>query len=61
MVKGEEHLYFTIKGTTFKNCGIGRDKKDKWDLVKIKNCDTGTYKNIRYDKLQTVLKNNYVC
>ena len=31
----------------------------KFDLVRVKNCSTGTYKNIRYDKLQEMLKNNY--
>jgi len=50
-------LHFTIKDTKFLMVGIFRDKKtDKFDLVKIKNCNTGTYKNIRYDKLQDLLK-----
>ena len=56
-----DSLSFKIKGVTYLQSGIYRDVNGKFDIVRIKNCDTGTYKNIRYDKLQTVLKNNYVC
>jgi len=54
-------LYFTINNTKFLQCGIYRDKHSgKFDIVKIKNCNTNTYKNIRYSKLKEILKNNYV-
>jgi len=56
----ENTLYFTIKGTKFLQCGIKRKTPHgDFNLVKIKNCETNTYKWVQYDKLQEILKNNY--
>jgi len=55
-----DSLYFTIKGTKFLQCGLKRKTiHGNFDYVRIKNCSTNTYKWIKYDKLQEILKNNY--
>ncbi len=53
-------LYFKIKGTTFLQCGLKRkDVHSEFEFVHIKNCNTNTYKWVKYDKFLEILKNSY--
>ena len=51
----EKHLEFTVKGITFKNCGTKRDKNGNFNLIKIKNVDTGAYKYIQWSAYEKII------
>ena len=55
-LRTDEHLYFTVNETEFKQVGIYRDEKDSFSIVRIKNCNSGIYKKIKYNKLQEILR-----
>lgn len=56
MVKGEEHLYFKVRGVLFKQTGCKRDSRGNFDLIRIKNCSKRTYKWIRRKNLENILE-----
>lgn len=57
--KNTDHLYFTIKGVKFLKDGIKQNKNGSW-TVSVKNCNTGKFKNIGFNDLEKLLKNNYL-
>lgn len=57
-LKNDDHLLFNIKGKLFKRIGIERDKTGAFNLVNVKNCEKGTTKKIRFDKLEKLIKEN---
>ena len=54
--KNDKHLYFKVKGVTFKQTGVRRCTNGSWQ-VSIKNVDSGKFTDMGWDKLQRILKN----
>ncbi len=55
-MKDDKHLFFTVKGTTFKICGTNKLKNGKGYKVEIKNVEKKTYVFVSWDKLQKILR-----
>tara|TARA_R110001606_G_C15102072_1_gene619822 strand:- start:527 stop:706 length:180 start_codon:yes stop_codon:yes gene_type:complete len=51
----EKALEFKIKGVNYKQAGVKRDDKGNFNLVLIKNLDTGTFKYIQRATLEKIL------